>query len=154
MSTENRPVNTRIAFALAALLVPAAAQADPFCDTLKSVLAAGEEAKPFTSLRTGGATADLQGASTKTFPGFKCGISAELTRSYFTCRQPSADGAALQASLTKQATACVGATAKTEVDYSNDTVSEIAVGANRATTLYVRWSPSEKQVSLTVLVEE
>ncbi len=145
-------MTTRIALAFTALLIPAAAQADPFCDTLKSIVEAGAEQTPFNSLNSQRPTPDLEMAATKNLPGFTCAISAEGRITFFACKQPNENGAAIQADLTKQATACLGGQATTTTDYWNDTVSEIPIAAKSATKMILRWSPKNKYVGAAVRV--
>jgi len=112
--------------------------------SLKAIVAAGAGPTAFESLNSHTAMPTAEMAATASLPGFTCAISASGKVSFFSCKQPNQDGAALQAATAKQAAAAAGSL--------HDSVSQIPVAAKRPTVMIVRWSPSMGYVGADVRV--
>jgi hypothetical protein len=136
-------------------MAPLPAFADTFCDTLKTIVSAGEEATAFASLNAHGPNAGGRMTGSLAFAGFACTVDPDTARTFYSCKAATTnDGAARQVDLAKQAGACLSKPVQTRTASMGDVVSSVVVDGERQVTVAVRWSASFNELTINTIAAD
>jgi hypothetical protein len=148
----NRFIASFFLAAAVPLMAPLPAFADPFCDTLKAIVAAGNETTAFDSLTTHTPNAAGRMTGSVAFAGFACTVDPDKARTFYSCKAVTTnDGAARQVDLAKQAGACLSRPVQSGTASMGDVLSSLVIDGKRQTTVAVRWSASFNELTINTI---
>lgn len=146
----DRSIALLLLAAVVPLMPPLPAFADPFCDTLKTIIAAGDEETAFGSLNMHAPDAAGRMIGSAAFAGFACTVDPDpdKARTFYSCKAATTtDGATRQVDPATQAGACLSKPVQTTAS-RRDSFSSLVVDGKRQTTVAVGWWASLNSLTI------